>query len=110
VHDRVAFKDTPRIGRLKGIVHHFSVGALSLKNTKLNAYSEQQAADLEARGKRLSHWRILTEFPLAFFKAYLGRRHCVRGLYGVATAMNFAYFRWLRIAKHIERRRMRGEA
>lgn len=109
VHDRVAFEGQPRIGRLKGIVHHFSVRSLGNQIVKLNAYSEQQADDLEARGKRLNAWRILTEFPLAFLKAYVGRRHLVRGLYGVATAINFAYFRWLRVAKHIERRRMRGE-
>ena len=65
-----------------------------------------QGQDYSTRGKRLNEWRILTEFPLSFVKAYFGRRHCVRGLYGVATAMNFAYFRWLRIAKHIEQRRL----
>jgi len=28
----------------------------------------------------------------------------VRGVYGFMTAMNFAFYRYLRIAKHIERR------
>ena len=28
----------------------------------------------------------------------------MRGVYGFMTAMNFAFFRYLRVAKHIERR------
>jgi glycosyltransferase involved in cell wall biosynthesis len=108
VHDRVHFERKPRIVRLKGIIHHFSVRSLGDQIAKLNSYSEQQADDLDLRGKTLNEWRVLTEFPLAFIKAYIGRRHFVRGLYGVSTAMNFAYFRWLRVSKHIERRRVRA--
>ena len=106
VHDRVAFAGTPSIGRLKGIVHHFSVRSLGEQLIKLNAYADQQADDLEKRGKRLATIRIVTEFPLSFLKAYVVRRHFVRGVYGIMTAVNFAYFRWLRVAKHIERRRL----
>ena len=109
VHDRVAFEGRPKLARLKGIIHHFSVRSLGDQIAKLNSYSEQQADDLETRGKTLNEWRVLTEFPLAFLKAYVGRRHFVRGLYGVSTAINFAYFRWLRVSKHIERRRIRDD-
>jgi glycosyltransferase involved in cell wall biosynthesis len=107
VHDRVHFEQRPRLARLKGVIHHFSVRSLGDQIAKLNSYSEQQADDLDTRGKTLNEWRVLTEFPLAFLKAYFGRRHFIRGLYGFATAMNFAYYRWLRVSKHIERRRIR---
>ncbi|WP_413987641.1 glycosyltransferase family 2 protein [Labrys okinawensis] len=107
VHDRVHFNVSPRIERLKGKIHHFSVRSLGDEIAKLNSYTEQQAEDLDLRGKTLNTWRILTEFPLNFLKAYIGRRHFVRGLYGIATATNYAYFRFLRLAKHMERRRMR---
>jgi len=109
VHDRVAFEHRAVIGRLKHTVHHYSVRSLGDQIVKLNAYADQLADDLESRGKQLSAWRIITEFPLCFLKAYVGRRHFVRGLYGVMTAVNFAYFRWLRVAKHIERRRLSGQ-
>ena len=56
------------------------------------------------RGKTLGTWRIITEFPLAFLRAYFIRRHFVRGVYGFITAMNFAFYRWLRVAKDYERR------
>jgi glycosyltransferase involved in cell wall biosynthesis len=104
VHDRVDLLPGARVVRLKGTVHHFSVRSIGDQIAKLNAYADQQVADLAARGKTLSIIRIFTEFPLSFLKAYLGRRHCLRGVYGVITAMNFAFFRWLRVAKHYERR------
>ncbi len=55
-------------------------------------------------------WRVFVELPGNFLKAYVGRRHFVRGVYGFLTAMNYAMSRHLRIAKHYERRIMRTGA
>ena len=104
VHDRVDLQPGVKTARLKGIVHHFSVRSIGDQIAKLNAYADQQVADLAARGKSIPAWRLLVEFPAAFFKAYVLRRHFVRGFYGFITAMNFAFFRWLRVAKDYERR------
>ena len=106
VHDRVALEPGTRVGRLKGTIHHFSVRSLGEQLEKLNRYSDAQALDLEARGVRLPTWRLFLEFPAAFLKAYLGRRHALRGTYGFLTAMNYAVARHLRVAKHYERRRL----
>lgn len=51
---------------------------------------------------------MFVEFPAAFVKAYIGRRHLVRGTYGFLTAVNYAISRHLRLAKHYERRRLRA--
>jgi len=110
VHDRVDLAPGARVGRLKGTIHHFSVRSIGDQIDKLNAYADQQVADLAARGKSLAAIRIFTEFPLAFLKAYIGRRHALRGIYGVITAMNFAFFRWLRVAKDYERRALARKA
>lgn len=104
VHDRVDLAPDARVDRLKGIIHHFSVRSIGDQIAKLNAYSDQQVQDLAHRGKALGTWRIITEFPLAFLRAYFVRRHFVRGVYGFITAMNFAFYRWLRVAKDYERR------
>ncbi|MGP9819011.1 glycosyltransferase family 2 protein [Salinarimonas sp. NSM] len=106
VHDRVDLAPGARIGALKGTIRHRSVRSLGDQIAKLNAYSDRQADDLEARGATIPTWRVLVEFPAAFLKAYVGRRHAVRGIYGFLTAMNYAIARHLRIAKHIERRRL----
>jgi glycosyltransferase involved in cell wall biosynthesis len=107
VHDRVDMAAKARIGRLKGAVHHYSVRSLGDQIAKLNHYSDQQADDLDARGITIPTWRLFFEYFAAFLKAYFGRRHCLRGVYGFLTAMNYAFSRHLRLAKHYERRRMK---
>ncbi|CAH1673495.1 Uncharacterized glycosyltransferase RF_0337 [Hyphomicrobiales bacterium] len=107
VHDRVDLRPGTKVGRLKGTVHHFSVRSLGEQMEKLNAYSDAQADDLDARGETLSAFRLFAEFPANFFKAYIGRRHALRGIYGFMTAMNYAFYRYLRVAKHWERRLQR---
>lgn len=104
VHDRVELVSGARVERLKGTIHHFSVRSIGDQLAKLNSYTDALAEDLEARGERVSTLRLVLEFPANFIKAYIGRRHAVRGLYGFMTAMNFAFYRYLRVAKHVERR------
>ncbi|WP_375464760.1 glycosyltransferase family 2 protein [uncultured Methylobacterium sp.] len=105
VHDRVELQPGVAAGRLKGVIHHFSVRSLGDQLDKLNRYSDQQADDLAARGVAIPSWRVFVELPGNFLKAYVGRRHFVRGVYGFLTAMNYAISRHLRVAKHYERRR-----
>jgi glycosyltransferase involved in cell wall biosynthesis len=109
VHDRVDLQPGARVGRLKGTIHHFSVRSLGHQMDKLNAYTDAQVADLEKRGETISVARLVLEFPANFIKAYVGRRHALRGVYGFMTAMNFAFYRYLRAAKYFENR-IRREA
>jgi glycosyltransferase involved in cell wall biosynthesis len=104
VHDRVAFQDGATFRRLKGVIHHFSVRSIGDQMAKLNDYTTQQAKDLALRGEHVPTWRLFVEFPASFFKAYVMRRHAVRGIYGFMTSMNYAFYRWLRVAKDVERR------
>ncbi|HEV2511262.1 glycosyltransferase family 2 protein [Bosea sp. (in: a-proteobacteria)] len=110
VHDRVDLAPGARVGKLKGTIHHYSVRSLGEQMQKLNAYSDAQADDLDARGETLSVLRLVAEFPANFIKAYIGRRHALRGVYGFMTAMNYAFYRYLRVAKHWERRLQRRSA
>jgi glycosyltransferase involved in cell wall biosynthesis len=102
VHDRVGLVAGAKIARLKGTIHHFSVRSLGDQMNKLNRYTDMQVLDLMRRGKKPSKLAVLFEFPLAFFKAYILRRHFLRGFYGIMTAMNYAFYRYLRRAKHLE--------
>lgn len=104
VHDRVELEPGVTPGRLRGVIHHFSVRSLGDQLDKLNRYSDQQADDLEARGVTIPSWRVFVELPGNFLKAYVVRRHFVRGTYGFLSAMNYAISRHLRVAKHYERR------
>jgi len=108
VHDRVDLAPGAKVARLRGTIRHYSVRSIGDQMAKLNRYTDQQIDDLEARGVRVPMWRLFLEFPAAFFKAYVMRRHFVRGAYGFMTAMNFGFYRWLRIAKAIERQRRKA--
>ena len=110
VHDRVDLVPGARVARLKGTVHHFSVRSLGDQIAKLNSYTDAQVRDLMARGETPSLVRLVLEFPASFIKAYIGRRHAVRGIYGFMTAMNFAFYRYLRLAKHVEAQRLKGRS
>lgn len=107
VHDRVELGAGTRTAKLKSRIHHRSVRSLGAQIEKLNKYTEQQALDLENRGVVIPTWRVYAELPAAFIKAFIGRRHFVRGTYGFLTAMNYAIARHLRMAKHYERRRFK---
>ncbi|GIU67111.1 glycosyltransferase family 2 protein [Candidatus Phycosocius spiralis] len=104
VHDRVDILPGTTVHHLAGMIEHRSVRSLGDELIKLNAYSDSQADDIDEKGRTFSALRLILEFPLAFLKAYVTRRHCVRGLYGFMTAMNYAFFRYLRLAKYWERR------
>lgn len=104
VHDRVQMKPGFPVFRLKGTVAHYSVRSLGEQLMKLNAYADAQAADMHARGESITRLRMVVEFPATFIKAYIGRRHFLRGTYGFMTAMNYAFYRYLRAAKYWERR------
>lgn len=108
VHDRVDLEPGTKVGRLKGLIHHWSVRSLGDQLAKLNRYSDQQAVDLEIRGVSIPTWRVFFELPAAFIKAYIGRRHALRGTYGFLTAMNYAISRHLRLAKHYEKKRLKA--
>jgi len=103
VHDSVTPREDTRVGQLEGVITHFSHRSLNFQVTKFNRYSEMQADDLIARGKRLGQWRLITEFPLAFLKAYFLRRHILYGVWGFCLSVSYAYSRFLRVAKFYEK-------
>jgi glycosyltransferase involved in cell wall biosynthesis len=108
VHDRVDLAAGTLVSKFDGLIEHRSIRSLGHELIKLNAYADMQADDIDAKGRRLPAIRVIFEFPLAFLKAYVGRRHFVRGLYGFMTAMNYGFYRYLRAAKHWERRLKRN--
>jgi glycosyltransferase involved in cell wall biosynthesis len=104
VHDRVEMRTGYPVGTLKGVIAHHSVRSLGDQLIKLNAYADAQVDDMLARGAGVTRARMVLEFPANFIKAYVGRRHLLRGSYGFMTAMNYAFYRYLRAAKYWERR------
>lgn len=108
VHDVVVLPPGATRSGLRGAVLHYPVRNLGAQIDKFNRYTDALAIDLDARGVNLPNWRIYVEFPLAFLKAFLLRRYFLRGTHGFIAAINHAFYRHLRLAKHYELRRSRG--
>lgn len=104
VHDRVQLHPDAVQSQLRGKVQHFSMRGIGEQLAKFNEYTDAQVDDIFSRGGHFRWWRLFAEFPVAFLKAYLIRRHFVGGRYGFLMAMNYAIFRHLRVAKYHERR------
>ena len=102
VHDTVRFGECVEVVKLNGKMLHWSNPSLSFAVSKWNRYTDAQVADLRARGLRLARSRLVTEFPVAFLKAYFLRRYFRGGWRGWTNALEYAYFRHLRVAKVYE--------
>lgn len=102
VHDTVRPEAGARLAALKGAMEHRSIRSIAFQVEKMNRYSTMQVADLDARGRRIPRWRLAAEFPFAFLKAYVARRYALYGWWGLVIAANYAYSRFLRVAKAYE--------
>lgn len=102
VHDTVRPDEGATTAKLKGTVDHRSKRSIQFTIEKFNRYSDMQVDDLIAHGRSLSRLRLLTEFPIAFFKSYFIRRSCLYGWWGLVIAHNYAYSRFVRVAKYYE--------
>ncbi|MFD1695405.1 glycosyltransferase family 2 protein [Roseibium aestuarii] len=102
VHDTVRPEPGTRGEDLRHPMAHRSIRDLDFQVGKYNRYSNMQVADMRARGRSLSRWRLLSEFPVAFFKAYLVRRYARYGWWGLILSVNYAHARFLRVAKAYE--------
>jgi len=99
VHDTVRPYEGTAINSLENIIAHRSIRSLDFQVSKYNRYSNMQVADYRRSGRKLPKWRLLTEFPFAFFKAYFLRRYRKYGWWGLILAVNYAHARFLRLAK-----------
>ncbi len=101
--DRVELAEGARVALLRAPVHHFPLTSWAHMVEKENRYSSFQAEAARLRPLWLLRLRLVTEFPAAFLKFYVLRRHVTGGWKGFAFAMVAAFARWLRILKLLER-------
>ena len=96
MHDSVITGDSD-VFYLKNPILHNSVRSYSHLIEKENSYIQLQSKTLKKKNKIILLLRLLVEFPMAFLKYYLIRRHFTGALTGLITALILAYFRWKRI-------------
>lgn len=105
-HDRVVMKQNSSVHQLQGAVYHYSY--LNIEHTvcKFNEYSTELVNTAYATGHTYSIFRLFTEFSYQFIRYYFLKRFFLQGIFGFILAMNYAYARFLKIAKYIERERI----
>jgi glycosyltransferase involved in cell wall biosynthesis len=102
VHDSVILKEgiNAEILQLKNIIYHQSFKSFNHWIEKINFYSQMQAADAIAKGKKSpSSLKILFIFPFAFLKAFFVRKYFIYGLDGFIYSFLFAFSRFAKSIK-----------
>jgi len=99
VHDRVEIPTGATIGQLHAPVLHYSIRSLQHLREKYDAYTTLQAATLKKKSRALLALRLITEWPMAFFKYYVGHCHFTGGWMGLRVALIKTDARWTRILK-----------
>lgn len=88
-----------RVGRLQGLVHHYTIRSLSDVERKTRLLTDEQAVYFLSRNRRIPLIRIYFEFPLQFLKYFFVRRLFLGGWYGFTVAVMAAYRQFMRLAK-----------
>ena len=70
---------------------------------KLNSYTSSLAENTPMKSMFSLTVRFLFGFQFDFFKAYILRHHWMHGRYGFAVAMLYAFTRFMRIVKMMEK-------
>ena len=96
VHDSVLTGDAD-IFYLKNPILHNSVRSYTHPIEKENSYIKLQSKTLKEKNRIVLLIRLIVEFPLAFLKYYIIRRHFTGAITGLTTSLILAYFRWKRI-------------
>jgi glycosyltransferase involved in cell wall biosynthesis len=87
------------VGRLKGVLYHFSIRSLDHLAAKCNERATYNATHAKPKARWLLAVRLVTEMPMSFFKLYVLRRHFMGGWTGFQYAMIVAFYRFLRIVR-----------
>lgn len=90
------------VGKLKGVILHYSFRDLGHLMEKLNRVSGVRAKESKLKPFWMVALRVLFAHPFYFLKHFIGRGMWRGGLYGVALAGVSAQGRWLRDVKMLE--------
>ena len=101
VHDTVIVREG-KTQMLQHPVLHRSFRSWAHALDKMISYSSMQAENLLKKGLAFPMLRLITEFPVAFFKDYILRGYIMRGRLGFTNSVLYGFTRFVRIAKYLE--------
>ena len=98
--------DAPKavpVKRLQGPVLHYWMADFAHQVDKMNRYTTALAESVPKKSMTVLTLRLFFAFPFDFLRAYLLRGHFAGGRYGFAVAMLYAFTRFMRTVKMMER-------
>jgi glycosyltransferase involved in cell wall biosynthesis len=102
-YDRVELNGV-KPGQLQAPLWHYPIVDWAALIDKSNRFSSFQASLPSGHSDAALKLRLYSEFPINFFKTYIGRRHFTGGWKGFYFALAQAFMRTSRIAKILEAR------
>ena len=96
--DNVATAGAPT-GKLRNPLYHHTVRSLDDLIAKCDERARYNASHARKKSNASLSLRLVTEFPLSFFKYYVWRTHIFGGLMGFQYAMIMAFYRFVRIVR-----------
>jgi len=100
VYDPVELREGTNV-LLDAPMLHRSFRSFAHMRQKIASFSDAQAAQLLERGMSMPYLRLITEYPMAFFKSYVLRAYALRGVRGLILSALYAHGRFIRILKYI---------
>jgi glycosyltransferase involved in cell wall biosynthesis len=109
VHEKPDVGASP-VGKLPGTLWHHGFRSMSNLVVRFNRYTDLEAEKADLAGRRFSLLRLLTRPPARFLHRYVWQRMYRKGITGLAVAMLWSYYEFLREIKlyEIRWRRRRG--
>ncbi len=91
-----------RLGRLSAPIHHYSARTMEDHIAKTIERARYNASNAKPKSPALLRVRVVTEFPLAFARYFIWRRHFMGGLKGFQISLSAAFGRFVRVALMLE--------
>ena len=100
VHESIVVEGKTK--KADGFIYDYGLVDLKTHINKINDYSSLRVEEKLTKGKKASLLKLLLVFPLAFFKSYILKRGFLNGVRGLISAVNNAYYAFLKEAKLYE--------
>ena len=97
VHESITVEG--RIAKTDATIIHNENLTFGQRVDKSNKYSQAKAEDKFEKGQRASVLTVWLIFPVTFIQVYLLKGHFLDGVGGLMTAMNAAYYNFMKYAK-----------
>ena len=101
--DKIKKPNNQKVKLLKGVIYHYWMKDFEHQISKMNRYTSSLALYSPKKTMFSLTMRLLFGFQFDFIKAYLFRHHWLHGRYGFAVAVLYAFTRFMRVVKMMEK-------